>query len=82
MEGVAEEEEVDDQLLWNLQILSEVRMYLFHTFALRGHLSVRTVAWARRYCLIAQNGHARVVNQTFLTKKNDCYDMTHRIISP
>lgn len=24
MEGVAEEEEVDDQLLWNLQILSEV----------------------------------------------------------
>ena len=24
MEGIAEEEEVDDQLLWNLQILSEV----------------------------------------------------------
>ena len=24
VEGVAEEEEVDDQLLWNLQILSEV----------------------------------------------------------
>ena len=32
MEGVAEEEEVDDQLLWNLQILSEVRMYLFYFF--------------------------------------------------
>ena len=27
VEGVSEEEEVDDQLLWNLQILSEVDNY-------------------------------------------------------
>ena len=29
MEGVADEEEVDDQLLWNLQLLSEVNISLF-----------------------------------------------------
>ena len=34
MEGVAEEEEVDDQLLWNLQILSEVCIYRFRKSAL------------------------------------------------
>ena len=26
VEGMSQEEEVDDQLLWNLQILSEVKM--------------------------------------------------------
>lgn len=34
MEGVAEEEEVDDQLLWNLQILSEVCMIVYLLFFL------------------------------------------------
>lgn len=34
MEGVAEEEEVDDQLLWNLQILSEVCMIVYFIFFL------------------------------------------------
>jgi len=29
VEGVSEEEEVDDQLLWNLQILSEVSFCFF-----------------------------------------------------
>lgn len=28
VEGVADEEEVDDQLLWNLQLLSEVNISL------------------------------------------------------
>lgn len=38
VEGVAEEEEVDDQLLWNLQILSEVRIYRFRIIsAFRRH---------------------------------------------
>ena len=48
MEGVAEEEEVDDQLLWNLQILSEVCMHRFRKSALFADiLSVRTEARAR-----------------------------------
>jgi len=49
VEGVAEEEEVDDQLLWNLQILSEVRIYHFYIFAHPGAdiLSVRTICQPR-----------------------------------
>ena len=89
VEGVAEEEEVDDQLLWNLQILSEVRMYLFYTLALHRHLH-------EIECLHGSPGEEVLfdrpkrtcsccylfVNRTFLTKKNDCDDMTNRIISP
>ena len=36
MEGVADEEEVDDQLLWNLQLLSEVII----SFSVRHFVSV------------------------------------------
>ena len=60
VEGVAEEEEVDDQLLWNLQILSEVRtMYVLSLII----AFVRTVARAKRYCLIAHNGLANFLNK-------------------
>ena len=52
MEGVAEEEEVDDQLLWNLQILSEVCIYRFRKSALFAvTLSVYAVvrAWIAKH---------------------------------
>ena len=74
MEGVAEEEEVDDQLLWNLQILSEVRMYLFfyfYFFALLRHFGYSCTSQARSNCLVAQTYtfYNVFVDQTFLTQE-------------
>ena len=58
MEGVSEEEEVDDQLLWNLQILSEVYIFLLFPSLLTllcSHLGYCTIALARNDLMISQN---------------------------
>jgi len=82
VEAVAEEEEVDDQLLWNLQILSEVRTYLLNIFALRRHFEClyNTPGKEQMFDSQTYTCYSLFVNQTFLTRKNDCDDMTNRII--
>ena len=56
MEGVAEEEEVDDQLLWNLQILSEVDLKSGSACVL---LTVAIKKWA---CLLVQLWDSSVIS--------------------